>query len=355
MAFSREDVQAYETKAQTQVDGFDPFNPSTTPVVEPQPQVEAVADADAAIAASLTDSDVPENNDGSTTETPEETVASNSANPEGAKDPNELDAAADGRGKSRAQERIEELVAERNALREYGKYLREQVESQRKTPVEAAPQAAQPQAKVEDAPTLEDAGFDPVKHSKMQNEWINKQVDKKVEQAVQQFTNRQTEQNIRSTFESRAAKFSEQAKDFQTIVSNPALPTLAREASKEILTSENGPAIAYHLGRNPDLATRISRMDPFAQVKALGRLEEQIVRTVADSTVTSKEPSNKPVPVKQALVTKAPPPPKPVTSGSGVIQKDVSLMDMDEFVANERNKKLLDRQTKQKMRASFGR
>lgn len=344
MAFSRDDLVAYETNPQTQVDNHDPFNPS------PQGAKTVEADVNAAIDASISGSDVTDINDGSTTEPEAEPVAAEIANPEGAKDP-DLEELTDGKPRSRAQERIEELVAERNALRKYGEYLLSQVDGQRKTtPVgeTVASQAAPAETSEEPMPTLESAEFDPIKFSKMQNEWVQKQVNKRVEQAVKQIEVRQGEQATRQAFESKVAEFRKTAPDFDTVLSNPALPQLAPRAAKEVIHSDSGPAIAYHLAKNPDLATRIARMDSDGQIKAIGRLEEQLSKSTQQEPSTVAKPA-----VRQTGVTKAPPPPKPVSTGSGVISKPENIMSMDEWVSNERNKKIADRTAKIKMRNSM--
>lgn len=339
MAFTRDDLVAYATKPQVDVPGHDPFNPS------PQGAPANVeADVNAAIDASLSESAVTDINDGSTTELEAEPVAAEIANPEGANSP-ELDDPLDGGRRSRAQERIEELVAERNALREYGKYLLKQVEGVR-TPSETVSQPVAAPVEEEQMPTLESADFDPSKFSKMQNEWVQKQVNKRVEQAVKQIEVRQSEQATRQAFESKVAEFRKNAPDFDTVLSNPALPRLAERAAKEVIHSERGPAIAYHLGKNPDLAARIARMDPDGQIKAIGRLEEQLSKsTQQEPSTTVAKPAQ-----KQASVTKAPPPPKPVTSGTGVISKPENIMGMDEWVQNERNKKIAEKSARVKMR-----
>lgn len=346
MAFSRDDLVAYETKPQVDVQGHDPFNPA--PVVETSPQVEAETDVNAAIDASVTEPTEKGTNDGSTTETEAEPVAANPANPEGAKDP-ELDEPADGRNRSRAQERIEELVAERNAMREYGKYLLDQLQGQRKTSTETASPAVQAQVQEDVAPTLESADFDPVKLNKLTNEWIQKQVDRRVESAVKQIETRQDEQATRQAFERRTVDFKKTVQDFELVISNPALPQLAPDAARVLVQSENGPAVLYHLGKNPDLAARIARMDPASQSAAIGRIEGQLTK------VTPKEPSievTKPA-IKQASVTKAPPPPKPVSGGSAVVRDPGAPMSMEDWVSNERNKKLADRASKLKLRQAM--
>lgn len=332
MAFSREDLTAYASQPQTQIDKFDPFNPD--------PQVKAEASQDPS------PEDVPELPeevlDGSTTETEAESVAATDANPEGEKSP-ELDDLADGKHRSRAQERIEELVAERNALRRYGEYLLTQVDGQRKS-TQAAPPVAPTEVSDDSAPTLESAEFDPVKLNKLQNEWIQKQVNKRVESAVAQIETRQSETAVRQAFESRVTEFRKKTPDFDTILANPALPQLAPEAAKVVVRSEQGPELAYYLGRNPDIAERIARMEPFSQVAAIGRLEGQL------SKPAQKEPSKT---SKPASVTKAPPPPKPVSGGSGIVQKDQALMSMEDWVSHERNKKVADQANRKKIRLAM--
>jgi hypothetical protein len=343
MAFSRDDLTVYESKPQVDSPNFDPWEGKSHP---PEPQVEAVASTDPS-PEDVAPPDV-QAVDGSTTEPEAEPVAATSATLEGDKDP-DLEELADGKPRSRAQERIEELVAERNALRKYGEYLLSQVESSRKAPKgeqESRPVAAEVNDEL--APTLESADYDPVKLNTLQNEWIQKQVDKRVNSAVRQIEVRQSEVAIRQAFDQRTAEFKKTTPDFDTILANPALPQLAPEAARVVIKSENGPAIAYHLGRNPDLAERIARMDAVDQAAAIGRLEGQLTK------VTQKEPSTTTkAPVKVASVTKAPPPPKPVSGGTSPVQKDSALMSMEDWVANERSKKLSERSAKLKLRQSL--
>lgn len=343
MAFSREDLAAYAAQPQVEDPNFDPWGGKSSP---PEPQVKAEASLDSS-PEDVTEPAV-QVQDGSTTELEAEPVAANVANPEGEKDP-DLEDLADGKPRSRAQERIEELVAERNALRKYGEYLLTQVGDLRKAGVKEPVQESRPapaESVDESAPTLESADFDPVKLNKLQNEWIQNQVNKRVESAVKQIEVRQSEVAIRQAFEQRTVEFRKNTPDFDTVLANPALPQLAPEAARVIIRSEQGPDIAYHLGKNPDLAERIARMEPVSQAAAIGRIEGQL------SKVAQKEPSKAP-PARPVSVTKAPPPPKPVSSGSAVVQKDMAQMSMEEWVSQERGRKIAERAAKIKLRQSM--
>jgi hypothetical protein len=364
MAFTRDDLKSYESQTPAQVpdtrETLFAIPEAKSPEAAPQAKNEE-AEVDAAIAASVNAEPAePGNNDGSTTEQEAEPVAAESANPEGENTPESEESTNDGKPRGRAQERIEELVAERNALRKYGEYLLSQVDELRKGSV-AKQQESQPAAtqKVDNdddpPPTLESAEYDPDKLSKLQSEWIQRQVNKRVESAVQQIESRQSEVATRQAFEAKAAEFRKTAPDFDLVISNPSLPSLSQEAAKVVVRSDNGPAIAYHLAKNPDLAIRISRMEPVSQAAAIGRLEEQLVRAKTETVNTSKEPSKTTKPAAKpavAKVTQAPPPPKPV-QGSAPPSKDEHVMSMDEWVANERAKKIKEREARLSLRRAM--
>jgi len=346
MAFSRDDLKSYESQPQVQDPNHDVWAAKNTPAVEEAPVNSSDTD--------VTEPPV-EGVDGSSTETKAEPVAAEHDNPE--VDNTSEEEPADGRQpRNRAQERISELVDERNAVREYNKFLQSKLDellrsngkAPEKEPTRSAPQPEPDEA----APTLESVGFDPVELAKKQNEWIQKQVDKRVESAISKIESRQSEAQVARAFENRVSEFRKSAPDFDTVIANPSLPQLAPDAARVVVRSENGPAIAYHLAKNPDLAVRVSKMDPVSQAAAIGRLEEQLVRAKAEAG-TTQEPSKK-APAK-AAVSKAPPPPKPVSGGSAPVTKDMAQMTMEEWVAHERGRKLAERQNKLKLRQTFRR
>jgi hypothetical protein len=341
MAFSRDDLKTYETQPQVQDPNHDPWG--KTPVTQAAPEASAEVVSEPPV----------EEIDGSTTEPQAEPVAAEADNPEVDNTP-EIEEPADGRQpRNRAQERISELVDERNAVREYNKYLQTKLdELLRKGEAPKEPAKAAPQAEADDpAPTLESVGFDPVELTKKQNEWIQKQVEKRVESAVRNIETRQSESAVAKAFENRVAEFKKTAPDFDVVIANPQLPQLAPDAAKVLVRSENGPAIVYHLAKNPDLAVRMSKLDSVSQAAAIGRLEEQLSRA-QEAAKTTQEPSKKAPPVK--AVSKAPPPPKPVSGGLSPV-KDMSTMTMDEWVAHDRARKIAERKAKQQVRQTFRR
>lgn len=92
-----------------------------------------------------------------------------------------------------------------------------------------------------------------------------------------------------------------------------------------ILAADNGPHLAYHLGKNPDEALRISKLNPMQQVFEMGKLAASIAK-----------------PAKVA-VSKAPAPIVPLGSRSTAAEKSADEMSMDEYAAHRRAQRTTER------------
>lgn len=229
---------------------------------------------------------------------------------------------------SRARERIEDLVAERNALKKYAEYLQTQMAA-KPAAAETPPPSQEPAVvTTEAAPSLESVGFDTDKWTKAMETWTAKQIERGVKAAV---TNVQAEQQqavVRQAFESRLSAFQAKTPDLQVVLGNPALPRLDTEAAKLVVASELGPQILYHLGKNPDKAVRIARQNAVGQAAAIGRLEAEL------SAAAAKPPQK-----TTASITKAPAPPTQTPAG-GAARTDPMTMSMADFVKHEREQAL---------------
>lgn len=118
-----------------------------------------------------------------------------------------------------------------------------------------------------------------------------------------------SEQRQESFISAAKSKFT----DFVAVVMRPDLP-VTQAMSEAIRESEIGADIAYHLGKNPDEAARISRLSPARQAVEIGKLEVVLSAPLA-------KPKDPP-----------PPPIKPVSGTSAGGSKDPSKMTMAEYV-----------------------
>lgn len=217
--------------------------------------------------------------------------------------------------KGSARERIEELVAERNALKKFIDY-REAAWNQ-----PATAKVETPSAEITSAPTLESCQFDTDKWTQAMNAWTSKQIQTGVKQALESERSTAAVQDSKAKFEERMDAFAKATPDIKVVLGNPALPQLHKDAAALVVKSDLGPQILYHLGKNPEKAARIARQSPIEQAAAVGRLEVEL----------------KSAKVPQKQLSNAPPPPTPTKgSGSAPLSTADPNMDLAEFMKREK-------------------
>ena len=187
--------------------------------------------------------------------------------------------------RSRRDERIDELTWR----------LRE---TERRLEAATAPKepAAQPAAEASTRPnpdTYPGGVFD--------EQYLEDLTDWKAEQVVDRRFQQQAAQTQARTaqqaFQDRQAEFSKAKPDFDAKVyrSNWDCTPVMKDA---LITSDQGPAVAYHLASNPDEARRIAAMDSIAQIRAIGRLEAQLT-PASDNKPSAKTITDAPDPAPQ--------------------------------------------------------
>ena len=92
-------------------------------------------------------------------------------------------------------------------------------------------------------------------------------------------------------------------------------PEVTAIMAEALMETESGIDVAYHLATHPAEASKIAKLPPVAQARAIWELEAKVTKP--------KEPA----------VSKAPPPVKPVRGGTASASKPVSEMSMSEYAA----------------------
>jgi DNA repair exonuclease SbcCD ATPase subunit len=209
--------------------------------------------------------------------------------------------------KNRVQERIDELTRQKKEMEREAAYWRQQVE---------AKEQAQAPIKEPVKPTLESVGYDEARFEAAIEQYA---AEKAAYQSHQQtIESKQREQQLlqhraEQDFQARSAQFAAQNPDYFMTIQNPDL-RITGEMAEAIKAVDNGPELAYYLGKNPDLAAKIASLDERRQFLEIGRLQAEI----SARKPLSAEPS------------KAPPPIKPVGT-KATVQKDPSRMTDKEF------------------------
>lgn len=121
-------------------------------------------------------------------------------------------------------------------------------------------------------PPQREAYRDDEAYTQAQLEYLAEQ---KAEQKLKERQERERSERVQEAFMEKAEKASERYPDFQTVVSNPALPI--NEAMAEFIAdSDQGAELAYHLGKNPMKAAQIAQMSPVKAARELTRMEAEL-------------------------------------------------------------------------------
>ena len=213
--------------------------------------------------------------------------------------------------KKTAQERIDEITrARREAEREREYWKKVALEKEQTPAPVATPQGpARPTLdQFETTVEYEDALF----------EWRDRVRDLRAAEVTQ----RTEEETALRTFNQRAAKIRVENPDFDEVIESP---VFSPEMRSVLLQSDNGPEVAYFLGKpeNRDQAEKIRNLPASRQAYEIGKLESNLLL----AKKTKKVPS-------------APVPINPVGMGGGGRQKDPSEMTTEEWMAWDKQREL---------------
>jgi len=168
---------------------------------------------------------------------------------------------------SRGQERFNKITADKYAEKRRADAAEEELNKLKA-------QIPQPSVQSENAPTLEDFDFDDAKFNEA---LIDFKVNKKAAQIQQQQEAAQVQvqgQQRAAAFNVKVAEFSKTAPDYQEVLAN--IPPLPPETLDAVMQAENGPQLAYYLGKHLDVADEIASASPMVAAMQLGAISARL-------------------------------------------------------------------------------
>jgi hypothetical protein len=395
MAFSRDELLAYEKKPQTQVsDKVNPFAGATPAKVATAAAIAAVQsgqnlDATPGGAAAAAAQDEPITDDapivdeegtlGDPTDsgegTSDETVDSSTTtdDPSVESEPNAdltgeptEDEVAPAPKKGSAAERIVELNDLTEGYKVFGRHMQEQlkdalseIERMKGGSTRAVPVVAQVVEKDEPMPDMgdPDVAFDNDKYRVKMAKWVKDQGRIEARRALREEQGATTAARVRNDVESKCEEFAKDHKDFKTVVTdNPVLAQnqLSPDAGIAVAQSEHTAELLYRFGKDPGMAIRVARQSPGQQCVTIGKMIAQIEseKTAKKATVKSATPQPGAKPGAKKSTTQAPPPPRPIAGGGRATARDVldPNMSMDDFARQHRGGRQAERAQNRKQR-----
>lgn len=136
------------------------------------------------------------------------------------------------------------------------------------------------------------------------------------------------QEHVRQQYQARIDKYITEKPDFHEVAESPDV-IVSMAVAQAIMHSDNGPALQYYLGSNPDEAKRIMTLSPPLQLLEMGRIDSRLA-TAAQPAPVVKKPEPRPI-------SAAPRPITPLSAGDqSPINKDPQSMTMDEYKAYRR-------------------
>lgn len=188
-------------------------------------------------------------------------------------------------------------------------------------------QQTQQPAQDETPKTLADFEYDEAKYQAYVYEQVEKRAVKAARGELTADQERQAAQRRKESFRGRSTEFAKTVEDYESTVRNPRL-SITADMAEVIEDSEDGPALAYHLGKHPEVADRIAQLPPKAAARELGKIEARLAYEREQAEAAKKRVSNAP-----------PPPPKVEGAGDGSGTVDPSSPDSDELSDAEWSKR----------------
>lgn len=161
----------------------------------------------------------------------------------------------------------------------------------------AEPAKAQPDVKASTPKTLADFDYDEGRFAAHLSEQATSKAIEAARRELVQEREREQAERRRASFQTRETDFAKTVDDYFETTRDQRVP-ISEPMAEAIADSDDGPALAYHLAKNIEVAARIAQLSPLAAARELGRIEAKLA--------TEREKAKE----KPRVSTAPPPPPK---------------------------------------------
>lgn len=142
--------------------------------------------------------------------------------------------------------------------------------------------------------------------------WAALEEIKAVKESERQEKLRTEAESKKTVFLGRVEDFKKTHDDFEETIADVDDIQMSPAVSNAILESDNGPELMYALAKDREEYARMCALSPFEAARALGRFEARLQKPSVEKTKDVK-----------TKTTKAPPPPKPISTSSANGKKSI--------------------------------
>jgi chromosome segregation ATPase len=214
--------------------------------------------------------------------------------------------------KDGAQQRIDELTWHRRNAERRNRQLESELAQMREQLTQRA--SPTPEQRQEAPKKLADFNYDEEKYA----EYV---ADIAAERAAAKLRTEQEREKTDSSRKSNQGKFREREAALRTEIEDyedfAYTAPIHDHVADLVMSMDDGPRVAYFLGKNPETAAKLSALPPLEAAKELGRIETRLAYEREQA--------------KAKPVSKAPPPPPKIDATEPAVDKDPEQMSDAEF------------------------
>jgi hypothetical protein len=163
--------------------------------------------------------------------------------------------------------------------------------------------------------------------------WAAQEEIKAAKESERQEKLRTEAESKKTAFIGKVDAFKKAHDDFEDVIADVDDIQMSPAISQAILESDNGPELMYELAKNSEEYARMCALSPFEAVRALGRFEARLTKPSEEKKIT-----------KPKTTTKAPPPPRPISTSSAngkksVYDEDISQSEYERIRADQEKRR----------------
>jgi hypothetical protein len=182
------------------------------------------------------------------------------------------------------QKRIDELTRKRYEAQRDAEYWRQQALNAQRPP---EPQTPKPQEPTPAGKKLADFGYDEEKYQ----DYLFEQAEARAVKAAESvLTRKQTEDQRFHTVTAhreREAEFAKKVPDYFEVAH---YAPISQSMAEIVMDSDQSAELAYHLGKNPQVAAKIARLPALQQARELGRIEAKLAEKPKPPVISDAPP-----------------------------------------------------------------
>ncbi len=214
------------------------------------------------------------------------------------------------------QKRFDKLTKEKHELRNRIALL-EQKLAEPPEAAAAAPKSSEPKPNTPAAGNVE--GRPALADFQTYEAYTEAVADWKYEQRRGAERAQEAAQTTAASWNAKVAELKKVHADFEDVAYSEAV-AVTDVMQRAIVESDEGPAVAYWLGSNPNESARIAKLSPARQAAEIGKIEAKLQAT-ASTAAAPVQPVTK--------LSKAPPPPAPLSGQSKVTAPSLNDANLD--------------------------